>query len=207
MFSFFKKKKTEITVIDSYGASETGAAGTLPDDGEDFAAPRFNTGPEVTVLDDELRPCEPGEVGMLARTGHIPLGYHKDAEKTAKTFPAVDGTRWVIPGDFARIEDDGNISVLGRGSTSINSGGEKIHPEEVEAALLRHEAVFDAAVIGVPSDRWGEQVTALVQRRPGREVSVDDLRAHCRSSIADFTLSGQSSSVPTQSRRNAPSTS
>ncbi|HEX5947060.1 MAG TPA: AMP-binding protein [Acidimicrobiales bacterium] len=177
-----------ITVIDSYGASETGATGTRPDAGEDFAAPRFDTGPEVAVFDDDLRRCDPGEVGMLARTGHIPLGYHKDAAKTAKTFPVVDGTRWVIPGDFARIEDDGSISVLGRGSVSINSGGEKIHPEEVEAALVRHEAVFDAAVVGVPSDRWGQQVTALVNTRHGREVSADDLRAHCRSSMADFKV-------------------
>lgn len=178
----------DITIIDSYGASETGAAGTLPDEGEDFAAPRFRTGPEVTVLDDDLRQCGPGKVGMLARTGHIPLGYNKDAAKTSTTFPVVDGIRWVIPGDFARIEEDGTISVLGRGSTSINSGGEKIHPEEVEATLLRHAAVFDVAVIGVPSERWGEQVTALVQTRPGQSVSVDDLRTHCRSFIADFKV-------------------
>ena len=125
---------------------------------------------------------------MLARTGHIPLRYHKDPDKTATTFPVIDGARWVIPGDFARLEEDGSVSVLGRGSVSINSGGEKIHPEEVEAALVRHDAVFDAAVVGTPSDRWGEQVTALVQPRPGSAVTADDLRAHCRTSMADFKV-------------------
>lgn len=94
----------------------------------------------------------------------------------------------MIPGDFARIEDDGSISILGRGSMSINSGGEKIHPEEVEAALVRHDAVYDAAVVGTPSDRWGEQVTALVQRRPGHDVSADELRVHCRAAMADFKV-------------------
>jgi acyl-CoA synthetase (AMP-forming)/AMP-acid ligase II len=177
-----------VMIIDSYGASETGSTGTRPDAGEGFAAPRFHTGPDVAVFDDDLRRCGPGEVGMLARSGHIPLGYHKDAEKTAETFPVVDGVRWVIPGDVARLEDDGSVSILGRGSSSINSGGEKIHPEEVEAALVGHEAVFDAAVVGTPSEQWGEQVTALVQRRQDRDVSADELRVHCRSSIADFKV-------------------
>jgi acyl-CoA synthetase (AMP-forming)/AMP-acid ligase II len=177
-----------VTIIDSYGASETGATGTRPDGGEGFAAPRFYTGPDVAVFDDELRRCGPGEVGKLARTGHIPIGYHKDPEKTANTFRVVDGTRWVIPGDDARLEDDGSVTVLGRGSVSINSGGEKIHPEEVEAVLVQHEAVFDAAVVGTPSERWGEQVTAVVHRRPGYDVTGDDLRVHCRSTIADFKV-------------------
>jgi acyl-CoA synthetase (AMP-forming)/AMP-acid ligase II len=181
----------DVTIIDSYGASETGATGTRPDAGEGFAAPRFQTGADVAVFDQDLRRCGPGEVGMLARTGHIPLGYYKDDDKTATTFPVIDGTRWVIPGDFARIEVDGSISILGRGSVSINSGGEKIHPEEVEAVLVGHEAVIDAAVVGTPSERWGEQVTALVRLRPGRDVSADDLRAHCRTSMADFKVPRQ----------------
>jgi 3-oxocholest-4-en-26-oate---CoA ligase len=175
-----------VTIVDSYGASETGSTGTRPDAGEGFAAPRFHTGPDVAVFDDDLRRCGPGEIGMLARSGRIPLGYHKDPDKTAKTFPVIDGTRWVIPGDHARLEDDGSISVLGRGSVCINSGGEKIHPEEVEGVLIRHEAVFDAAVIGTPSDRWGEKVSALVQRRAGHDVTVEELRSHCRSAMADF---------------------
>ncbi|MGH9227255.1 MAG: AMP-binding protein [Acidimicrobiales bacterium] len=176
------------TIIDSYGASETGATGTRPDTGEGFTAPRFHTGPDVAVFDDELRRCGPGEVGMLARSGHIPLEYYKDPGKTAKTFPVIDGIWWVIPGDYARLEDDGSVSVLGRGSVSINSGGEKIYPEEVEGVLVRHDAVFDAAVVGTPSERWGEQVTALVQPRPGCDVTADSLRAYCRSFMPDFKV-------------------
>ena len=122
---------------------------------------------ETTVLDDDLRPVAPGVVGKLARRGHVPLGYYKDPEKTAATFPVIDGVRWSVPGDHARIEDDGTITVLGRGSVSINTGGEKVYPEEVEAALKSHPAVFDAVVVGVPDERWGERVTAVVQARAG----------------------------------------
>jgi len=175
-----------VLIVDSYGASETGATGTRPDGGEGFSAPRFNVRPDVTVLADDGTVCAPGEIGKLAQSGHIPLGYYKDPEKTAATFPVIDGKLWVVPGDFARIEDDGSISVLGRGSVSINSGGEKIHPEEVEAALMAHPAVFDAVVVGTPNERWGQQVTALVQLRPGATASPDDLRAHARALVADY---------------------
>ena len=173
-------------IMDAYGASETGATGSRMDDGESHAAPRFDVGPETTVLSDDGRVCDVGEVGKLARSGAIPLGYYKDEAKTAETFPEINGTRWVIPGDFAKIEDDGSISVLGRGSVSINSGGEKIYPEEVEAALMQHAAVFDASVVGTPNERWGQQVTALVQLREGETLTVDELREHCRTLIADY---------------------
>jgi acyl-CoA synthetase (AMP-forming)/AMP-acid ligase II len=173
-------------IMDSFGASETGATGAKLDAGEGFAAPRFAMGDHTTVLDDEGQQCPPGVTGKLARTGHIPLGYYKDEAKTAATFPTFAGKRWVIPGDFARIEDDGTVSLLGRGSVSINSGGEKIYPEEVEAALKKHPAVFDAVVVGTPSERWGEQVTAIVQVRPGTDVTEADIQAHCRTVIADY---------------------
>ena len=104
--------------------------------------------------------------------GTCPLGYYKDPEKTAATFPVVDGVRWSVPGDHARIEDDGTITVLGRGSVSINTGGEKVYPEEVEAALKSHPAVFDAVVVGVPDERWGERVVAVVQPRPGATLTA-----------------------------------
>ena len=175
-----------VMILDSYGASETGAAGARADDGAGHAAPRFNTGPDTTVLGDDGHQCEVGEVGKLARSGYIPLGYFKDPEKTASTFPTYAGKRWVIPGDFAQIEDDGSISVLGRGSVCINSGGEKIYPEEVEAALKQHPAVYDAVVVGTPSERWGEQVTALVALRAGMEATFDDLVAHARTLVADY---------------------
>ena len=160
-------------VIDSFGTSETGASGTVFDTDGPAAGPRFTMGEFMTVLDDELRPVEPGSgvVGRLARRGHIPLGYYKDDEKTAATFvTAADGARWVVPGDFAVVEPDGTITLLGRGSVCINSGGEKVYPEEVEAALKSHPDVFDAVVVGVPDDRYVERVAAIVQPRPGRRA-------------------------------------
>jgi len=143
-------------------------------------------GPENTVLTDDLTPAPVGVVGRLARCGHIPLGYYHDPEKTAATFPEVDGVRWSIPGDHARLESDGSITVLGRGSVSINTGGEKVYPEEVEGALKSHPEVFDAVVVGVPDERWGERVVAVVQGREGARPSLEELDAHTRTRIAGF---------------------
>ncbi len=174
-------------LVDSYGSSETGATG-IGASAEDHTAPRFMTGPDTTVLTEnveDMRVAEVGERGLMARSGYIPLGYYKDGEKTAATFPVVDGKRWVVPGDFARREDDGSISLLGRGSGSINSGGEKIFPEEVEATLMQHPAVADAAVVGTPHERWGQQVTALVKAKSGNP-DPEELRDHCKTIIADY---------------------
>ncbi len=177
-------------ILDSYGASESGAAGSRVDDGSEgeTGAPRFEVNDDVEVFDPALQPCAPGVTGMLARSGPVPLGYYKDEEKTAATFKEVDGRRWVIPGDMARREDDGSVTVLGRGSVCINTGGEKVHPEEVEAVLLRHEDVFDTSVVGTPHERWGQQVTALVQRREGADIGAEELRDHCRSRIANYKV-------------------
>jgi fatty-acyl-CoA synthase len=124
-------------LIDGFGASETGGQGQSVSaaGGAIETAPRFRVNDETTVLDDDFQPVPAGLVGKLARRGHVPLGYYRDPEKTAATFPVIDGVRWSVPGDHARIEDDGTITVLGRGSVSINTGGEKVYPEEVEAAL------------------------------------------------------------------------
>ena len=134
------------------------------------------------VVDDDLTLIEPGsgKVGRVARTGNIPLGYYKDPERSAQTFIEVDGTRYAIPGDFATVEADGQVTLLGRGSIVINTGGEKVFPEEVEGVLKSHPDVFDVLVVGVPDERWGERVTAVVQPREGRTPSVAELDAHCR---------------------------
>ena len=175
-------------VIDGIGSSEAGGQGQMAAsaEGEIPSQPRFLMGPENTVLSDDLQPAPVGVVGKLARRGHIPLGYYKDPEKTASTFPEVDGVRWSIPGDHARIETDGSITVLGRGSVSINTGGEKVYPEEVEGALKSHPEVFDAVVVGVPDDRWGERVVAVVQGRDGARPSFEELDAHTRTKIAGY---------------------
>jgi acyl-CoA synthetase (AMP-forming)/AMP-acid ligase II len=177
-------------LIDGFGASETGGQGQSVSaaGGTIETTPRFRVNDETTVLDDDLRPVAPGVIGKLARRGHVPLGYYRDAEKTAATFPVIAGVRWSVPGDHARIEDDGTITVLGRGSVSINTGGEKVYPEEVESALKSHPAVFDAVVVGVPDDRWGERVTAVVQPRPDAHPELDDLAAHARVHLASYKV-------------------
>lgn len=173
-------------ILDNYGASESGATGSHMDDGSSDGRARFGVGDDVEVFGPDDRPAPPGTDGMLARRGAIPLGYLNDPVKTAATFREIDGVRWVIPGDFARREEDGTVIVLGRGSVCINSGGEKIHPEEVEGVLLRHPDVFDAAVVGTPHERWGQQVTAVVQKRDGAQVSADDLIEHVKGVLAGY---------------------
>jgi acyl-CoA synthetase (AMP-forming)/AMP-acid ligase II len=175
-------------VIDGIGSSEAGGQGQMlaTKDGEIPSQPRFAMTPDNTVLDDDLQPAAVGVVGKLARRGHIPLGYYNDPEKTEATFPVINGERWSIPGDHARIESDGTITVLGRGSVSINTGGEKVYPEEVEGALKAHHGVFDAVVVGMPDQRWGERVVAVVQAREGQQPSFDDLDAQVRRSIAGY---------------------
>ncbi|HVR30396.1 MAG TPA: AMP-binding protein, partial [Thermoanaerobaculia bacterium] len=126
---------------------------------------KFKLGDFSAVLDDRGKPVEPGSgvVGRIAVRGHLPVGYHKDEEKTARTFPVYDGVRWAIAGDYATVEADGSIALLGRGSVCINTGGEKVFPEEVEEALKAHPEVRDAVCVGVPDPRFGESITALVE--------------------------------------------
>ncbi len=185
-----KRQLPKLGLLDNFGASETGAqgmeaGGRTPDGGM-----RFRMNEDTVVLDDELRPVEPGSgaLGRLALRGRVPLGYYNDPEKTARTFAEVDGVRYVLPGDMARPEADGTITVFGRGSQCINSGGEKIFPEEVEGVLKSHPDVFDAVVVGVPDARWGEKVAALVQPRPERRLAEDELVAHCRKHLAGYKV-------------------
>ena len=177
-------------VLNNYGASETGHQGTAITDAG--GQPRFFMhGDATAVLGPDHKPVEPGSgvVGMLARKGHIPLGYYNDPEKTARTFKTIDGVRYVMPGDFALLNDDGTVTLLGRGSVCINTGGEKVYPEEVEEALKGHGAVSDAVVVGVPDPRWGERVTALVVCSEGADL--DEITAHVRTKVAGYKVPRQ----------------
>jgi acyl-CoA synthetase (AMP-forming)/AMP-acid ligase II len=142
----------------------------------------------VRVLDDGGHPVAPGMTGRLARRGHIPVGYYNDPVKTAATFPVIDGVRWSIPGDYAVRDADGSITVLGRGSVCINTGGEKVFPEEVEEALKSHTEVLDVLVVGVPDRQWGERVVAVVAPRPGCQPSLEELAERARQHVAGYKI-------------------
>jgi 3-oxocholest-4-en-26-oate---CoA ligase len=146
---------------------------------------------ETAVLDDDLKPIEPGSgaVGRVAVRGRIPVGYYNDAEKTARTFVTIDGVRWSLPGDMATVAADGSIRLLGRGSMCINTGGEKVYPEEVEAVLKGHADVADVLVVGQPHERFGEQVVAIVQPTVGKGgPALVELQDHCRSHLAGYKI-------------------
>jgi acyl-CoA synthetase (AMP-forming)/AMP-acid ligase II len=176
-----------VILLDAMGASETGFQGSNSGTDEQ-GRPQFTFGDHTIVIDDDGHPTTPGDgvVGRLARRGHIPLGYYKDEVKTAETFPTINGQRWVVPGDMAMTEADGKITLLGRGSVSINSGGEKIFPEEVESVLKGHPEVFDVVVVGVPDERWGERVTAVVAPRGDATPSAESLAEFCHGKIAGY---------------------
>ena len=181
-------------LTDSLGSSEGGFNGVAMYDPSapkrEGAGVNLRPGRDTIVLDDDMKPVAPGSgtIGRVARGGNVPLGYYKDPKKTAEVFVEIGGKRYSIPGDFAKVEADGTFTLLGRGSVCINSGGEKIYPEEVESALKSHPDVFDALVVGTPDARWGERVTAVVQPRPGRKPALDELVAHCRTHVAGYKL-------------------
>jgi 3-oxocholest-4-en-26-oate---CoA ligase len=181
-----------VLVMDGFGSTETGVAGTDGGGAGDGTATGavFMMDANTAVLDEHLRALEPGSdvIGRLARRGHIPTGYYQDAEKTAATFVEVDGVRWVLPGDLASVEADGSIRLHGRGSASINTGGEKVFPEEVESALMAHAGVADVLVVGVPDERWGERVVAVVALRAGEDIAFDELQGHAREHLAGYKV-------------------
>jgi acyl-CoA synthetase (AMP-forming)/AMP-acid ligase II len=181
----FNEKAPNVMMVDAFGASETGANGSV--DVTD-KGPRFRMNEWTTVITEDGDVAAVGEVGMLARRGHVPVGYYKDEAKTAATFVEMHGVRWAIPGDRAVIEEDGAINVLGRGSQCINSGGEKIFPEEVEAVLKSHPDVFDAIVVGVTDARFGEVVGAVVSPRTGHTVTLEQLAEYCRTALAGYKV-------------------
>jgi fatty-acyl-CoA synthase len=146
---------------------------------------------ETIVVDDDLRPLPRGSgaVGRLATRGRVPLGYYKDPDRSARTFVEIDGVRWSLPGDMATIDADGTVHLLGRGSLCINTGGEKVYPEEVEAILKGHPSVADAVVVGAPDAQLGQRVVAVVE--PAATAPVPDLAAlqkHCRAHLAGYKV-------------------
>lgn len=179
-------------ITDSIGSSETGFGGTsiVAKDAPHSGGPRVTIDHRTVVLDEEGNEVKPGSGvrGFIAKKGNIPVGYYKDEKKTAETFKTINGVRYAIPGDYAMVEEDGTVTMLGRGSVSINSGGEKIYPEEVEAALKGHPDVFDALVVGVPDPRYGQHVAAVVQAREGARPTLAELDSFVRSEIAGYKV-------------------
>jgi fatty-acyl-CoA synthase len=193
MFSTEVKKGllefVDVLIADTMASSEgvmgfsTVSRATAPGD-----TARFTRNPTTKVFNDRDEEVQPGsdEVGMIANGGVTPLGYYKDPEKSARTFRVIAGHRYSFPGDFAKVAADGSLILLGRGSVCINTGGEKVFPEEVEEALKAHDSVWDALVVGVPDDRFGERVTALVSARPGCVIDEDALVGHARRLVAGY---------------------
>lgn len=187
-----------LMITDSIGASESGGNGLVmvePGKTAMKGGPTVKPGHGTVVLDEEtLTPLEPGcgKVGKVARSGYIPLEYYNDPVKSAETFvTAPDGTRYSVPGDNAVPEADGTLTMLGRGSASINSGGEKIYPEEVEAAVKAHPEVYDCVVVGVPDEKWGSRVAVVVQARKGKTPELESIQVECRKRIAGYKLPRQ----------------
>jgi fatty-acyl-CoA synthase len=178
--------------MDGLGASETGTqASQITGAGSPVSTGTFTPGQGMAIVSEDLTHLlEPGteELGWLAQTGRVPLGYLGDEAKTARTFPTIAGVRYSVPGDRARVTADGLLELHGRDSVTINSGGEKIFAEEVEAALAHHPAVYDVVVTGRPSPRWGQEVVAVVQQREGFTVGPDELLAECERHIARYKL-------------------
>ena len=179
-------------ITDSIGSSETGFGGTsiVAKGASQGGGPRVAIDKKTVVLDDDGNEVQPGSGvrGILAKRGNIPVGYYKDEKKTAETFRTINGVRYAIPGDYAMVEEDGTVTMLGRGSVSINTGGEKVYPEEVEAALKGHPDVFDALVVGVPDERFGQHVAAVVAPRPGTHPALEGLDAFVRKDIAGYKV-------------------
>jgi acyl-CoA synthetase (AMP-forming)/AMP-acid ligase II len=184
-----------IVLSDSVGSSESGAQMSHMSTADAVSTGRFTPGPGTVVIDEAMDAVlgpDSDALGWLAQAGWVPLGYYRDREKTARTFPVIDSTRYAVPGDRARRLPDGQIELLGRDAVTINSGGEKIFAEEVERAIAGHPAVRDVVVVGRPSERWGQEVVALValsaDHAGGGDVDEDDIIAHAGKHIARYKL-------------------
>jgi len=189
-----RERLPNIFLVNSFGSTEAGHQGSAyhgtPNELGQEGRPSFMMDMSSNVLDDDHRPIEPGsgKMGWLARSGRLPVGYYNAPQLTAQRFITVDGRRWVLPGDCATIEKDGRITIFGRGSGCINTGGEKVFPEEIEEVLKSHEGVFDAVVVGVEDADWMQRVAAVVELRPNAQLSLEELQVHCRKHVAGYKV-------------------
>ena len=187
---------------DSIGASETGFQGMGMADKDNISTdgPVVALGPSSVVIGDDGAVLDletnVGAVGRLGRGGSVPVGYYKDPEKSAKTFWEIDGKRYSVPGDFARIEEGGKVTLLGRGSNCVNTGGEKVYPEEVEMAIKGHPGVYDCLVVGIPDEKFGQSVAVVVQPREGHTVELEELRDYLRAHLSGYKLPRSLTLVP-----------
>ncbi|WP_371649768.1 acyl-CoA synthetase [Streptomyces mirabilis] len=189
----FQSLVPNVMLLNNYGSSESGFNGTATADSGAGQGFRLRVNSRTQVVDPATyEPVAVGEPGRVAQRGHVPLGYYNDPKKTAETFFQKDGERWVLLGDMATVDEEGIVTVLGRGSQCINTGGEKVYPEEVEQALKSHPDVYDALVAGVPDEKWGNHVAAVVQLREGAgSPSLEDIQTHCRSHLAGYKIPRQ----------------
>ncbi|MCX5286117.1 acyl-CoA synthetase [Streptomyces sp. NBC_00198] len=189
----FQSLVPNVMLLNNFGSSESGFNGTATPDSGPERGFRIRVNSRTQVVDPATyEPVAVGEPGRVAQRGHVPLGYYNDPGKTAETFFRRGEERWVLLGDMATVDEEGIVTVLGRGSQCINTGGEKVYPEEVEQALKSHPDVYDALVAGVPDPRWGNHVAAVVQLRTGAPLpSLDDIQAHCRGHLAGYKIPRQ----------------
>ena len=179
---------------DSIGASETGFQGMGMQEKGNISSdgPVVGLGPASVVIDEDNHVLDTatdiGKIGRLGRGGHVPVGYYKDPVKSAATFLEIDGQRYSVPGDFARIEEGNKVTLLGRGSNCVNTGGEKVYPEEVEMAIKGHPAVYDVLVVGVPDEKYGQAVAAVAELREGATLELDELKTFLRAHLSGYKL-------------------
>ncbi len=196
-------------LVDAFSSSEAIGMGNSVSSGTSAArTARFTLGPEVRVIDADGHDVVPGSgtSGVLALGGRIPLGYYKDEAKTAATFRTIDGTRYSVPGDYAEVGEDGSIHLLGRGSVVINTGGEKVYPEEVEEVVKTVDGVHDSVVVGIPNDRFGEEIVAVVELAPEADagaVTAEVVIDHVKSRLAGYKAPRRVRFVPTIGRSPA----
>ncbi|MFH8609832.1 acyl-CoA synthetase [Streptomyces sp. NPDC018029] len=186
----FQELVPNVLLLNNFGSSESGSNGKATDDSGPEKGFRLEVNDRTRVVDPATHePVPVGEPGRLAQRGHVPLGYYNDPRKTAETFFQKDDERWVLLGDMATVDEDGIVTVLGRGSQCINTGGEKVYPEEVEQALKSHPDVYDALVAGVPDERWGSRVAAVVQlRADSAPLTLEAVQTHCRTLLAGYKI-------------------